>query len=64
MSLAFLVRGSAATLVTDGIGTPDPNPRNLPNWCFQRHVGESCICLKLVIRDSSWGLGFRCSLVT
>ena len=20
--------------VTDGIGTPDPNPRNLVNWCF------------------------------
>ena len=20
--------------LTDGIGTPDPNPRNLVNWCF------------------------------
>ena len=22
------------TRSTDGIGTPDPNPRNLVNWCF------------------------------
>ena len=21
------------TLITDGLGTPDPNPRNLVNWC-------------------------------
>ena len=21
-------------LITDGIGTPDPNPVNLVNWCF------------------------------
>ena len=20
--------------ITDGIGTPNPNPRNLVNWCF------------------------------
>ena len=22
-----------AAVVTDGVGTPDPNPRNLVNWC-------------------------------
>ena len=22
-------------LFTDGIGTPDPNPRNTVNWCFE-----------------------------
>ena len=36
--LAFAVTGTsqgcANGSVTDGIGTPDPNPRNLVNWCF------------------------------
>ena len=22
------------TMTTDGIGAPDPSPRNLANWCF------------------------------
>ena len=24
----------ALKVITDGIGTPDPNPMNLVNWCF------------------------------
>ena len=25
---------------TDGIGTPDPNPRNLVNWCFYSNLSN------------------------
>ena len=28
------VSWSCRSHATDGIGTPDPNPRNLVNWCF------------------------------
>ena len=27
-------RGMRSTPTTDGIGTPDPKPRKLVNWCF------------------------------
>ena len=26
--------GSELDRFTDGIGTPDPNPKHLVNWCF------------------------------
>ena len=32
--------------ITDGIGTPDPNPRHLVNWCIQYMlVNITYICL-------------------
>ena len=33
LRVSFLTRAGALGF-TDGIGTPDPNPKHLVNWCF------------------------------
>ena len=30
----WAIEASGVGDVTDGIGTPDPNPRNVVNWCL------------------------------
>ena len=46
------------TVFIDGMGTPDPNPRNLANRCFEYNLGNLTFS-KLVIWGSSWVRGFR-----
>ena len=55
-ALGLLEAGVPAELlraVTDGIGTPDPNPKHLVNWCFSYTLGNltfvlSCLSGALV----------------
>ena len=50
-------------VTADGIGTPEPNPRRLVNWCFSNRTWLSLYFSELVMWASSWGrgLGFHWS---
>ena len=47
-------------VLTDGVGTPDPSPRNLANIGVSNDIIELVSHVsKLIFRGSSWGWGFR-----
>ena len=43
LSATALDLGTGPNL-TDGIGTPDPNPKHLVNWCFEYNL-VNIICV-------------------
>ena len=50
---------------TDGIGTPDPNPKHFVNWCFYyEFVNDHYICLNWLSGSLVEGSGVPISLVT